>query len=217
MAVGSRRLISGSPTINTWSDWEVDDKISFNFIVNSGIFDWSGGLKKTVIITVYNCLKAKSLPHQSHNMHDTLKNWQHGSFVGTPMGTSDYCLVSCVLRVEQSVKEYNIRSTVFLKLLMNWDNVRCSIRSFTWSTILKSAEWRHTQGCLACWQLRGNSLKFAWSRCESSTGIHIESLLWQSFPIYTMSEALRGYCPWGWGGATSQVWWSGYIGSDIWF
>ena len=35
--------------------------------------------------------------------------------VGTPLGTSDHCFVSCVLRVEQSVPEYNIRSTVFLK------------------------------------------------------------------------------------------------------
>ena len=31
--------------------------------------------------------------------------------VGTPLGTSDHCFVSCVLRVEQSVPEYNIRST----------------------------------------------------------------------------------------------------------
>ena len=29
-------------------------------------------------------------------------------FVGTPMGTSDHCFVSCVLQVEQSVLEYNI-------------------------------------------------------------------------------------------------------------
>ena len=33
MAMGSRRLILKSPTMNTWSDCEVDDKISFNFIV----------------------------------------------------------------------------------------------------------------------------------------------------------------------------------------
>ena len=32
------------PTMNTWSDCEFDDKISFNFIVDSGIFDLSGGL-----------------------------------------------------------------------------------------------------------------------------------------------------------------------------
>ena len=32
------------PTMNTCSDCDVDDKISFNFIVNSGIFDLSGGL-----------------------------------------------------------------------------------------------------------------------------------------------------------------------------
>ena len=45
-----------------------------------------------------------------------------------------------MLRVEQSVPEYNIRSTVFLKHRANWDNVRCAVRSFTCSTILKSAD-----------------------------------------------------------------------------
>ena len=49
-------------------------------------------------------------------------------------------LVSCVLGVEQSVPEYNIRSTVVLKHRANWNNVRCAVRSFTWSTILKSAD-----------------------------------------------------------------------------
>ena len=44
MAIRSRRLTLRSATINTWSDCEVYDKISFNFIVNSGIFDLSGGL-----------------------------------------------------------------------------------------------------------------------------------------------------------------------------
>ena len=39
MAMGSRKLILRSPNMNTWSDCEVDDKISLNFIVNSGIFD----------------------------------------------------------------------------------------------------------------------------------------------------------------------------------
>ena len=55
--------------------------------------------------------------------------------VGTPLGTSDQCFVSCVCRVEQSVPEYNIRRTVFLKHRTNWDNVRCAVRSFTWSSI----------------------------------------------------------------------------------
>ena len=35
--------------------------------------------------------------------------------VGTPLGTSDHCFVSCMLRVEQYVPEYNVRSTVFIK------------------------------------------------------------------------------------------------------
>ena len=43
-AVGSRRLILRWPTINTWSDGEVDDKIAFNFIENSGIFYLPFGL-----------------------------------------------------------------------------------------------------------------------------------------------------------------------------
>ena len=61
-------------------------------------------------------------------------------FLGTPLGTSDHCFVSCVLRVEHSVPEYNVRSTVFLKHRTNCDNVRCGVRSFTWSTIWKSAD-----------------------------------------------------------------------------
>ena len=45
-----------------------------------------------------------------------------------------------MLRVEQSVLEYNSRSTVFLKHRTNWDHVRSAVGSFTWSTILKSAD-----------------------------------------------------------------------------
>ena len=36
--------------------------------------------------------------------------------------------------------EYNVRSTVFLMHRTNWDRVRRTVRSFTWSTILKSAD-----------------------------------------------------------------------------
>ena len=61
-------------------------------------------------------------------------------FVGTPLGTSDHCFVSRVLRVEQSVLEYNARITVFLRHRTNWDTVSCTVRSFTWSTILRSAD-----------------------------------------------------------------------------
>ena len=44
MAIGSRRIILRLPTTNTWSGRDVDDKISFNFIVKSGFFYLSGGL-----------------------------------------------------------------------------------------------------------------------------------------------------------------------------
>ena len=60
--------------------------------------------------------------------------------VGTPPGTSDHCFVSFVLRVEQSVPEYNVRSTVFLKHRTKWNIVRSAVRSFTWCTIFKSAD-----------------------------------------------------------------------------
>ena len=61
-------------------------------------------------------------------------------FVLTPLGTSDHCLVSCVFQVEQSVLEYNVRSTVFRKHRTNWDNVHSAVRSFAWITILKLAD-----------------------------------------------------------------------------
>ena len=34
--------------------------------------------------------------------------------VGTPLGTSDHRIVSCMLHLEQSKPENNVRSTVFL-------------------------------------------------------------------------------------------------------
>ena len=49
--------------------------------------------------------------------------------VGTPLGTSDHCFVSCVLRVGQSVPGYNVSSTVFLKHRTNRDSVRRAVRS----------------------------------------------------------------------------------------
>ena len=60
-------------------------------------------------------------------------------FVCTPLGPSEHCLVGCVLHVQQSVPEYNVRSTVVLKHRTNWNGVRNAIRSFTWCTILMSA------------------------------------------------------------------------------
>ena len=62
------------------------------------------------------------------------------AFVGTPLGTSNHCFVSCVLHVEQSVLEYSDRSTVFQRHRTNWDSICSTVRSFTCSTILKSAD-----------------------------------------------------------------------------
>ena len=45
-----------------------------------------------------------------------------------------------MLRVEQSVPEYSVRSTVFRKNRTIRDCVRNAVRSFTWNTILKSAD-----------------------------------------------------------------------------
>ena len=60
--------------------------------------------------------------------------------VGTPLGTLDHCFVSCVLHVEQSVREFNVRSAVFLKHRTNSDSLSSAIRSITWSTISNSAD-----------------------------------------------------------------------------
>ena len=60
--------------------------------------------------------------------------------VDTPPGTSDHCLVSYVLRVEQSVPQYNVRSTAFFKHRTNWESVRGAVKSITWSTVLRLAD-----------------------------------------------------------------------------
>ena len=60
--------------------------------------------------------------------------------VGTPLGTSEHCFVSCVIRVDQSVPKYNVRSTVFLEHRTNLVSVLSAVSSFTWSTILKSVD-----------------------------------------------------------------------------
>ena len=60
--------------------------------------------------------------------------------VGTPLGISDHCFVSCVLHVEQSLPEYNVRNIVFLNHRTNWESVSSAVWIFTWSTILKSAD-----------------------------------------------------------------------------
>ena len=60
--------------------------------------------------------------------------------VGTPLHTSDHCFVSCVFLFEQSRAEYNGRSTVFQKHRTNYNGVRGTVRRFTWSSILKSAD-----------------------------------------------------------------------------
>ena len=61
-------------------------------------------------------------------------------FVGTPLGNSDQCFASCVFRIQQSLSENNVRSTIILKHCTNWDSVRSAVRSFIWSTILKSTD-----------------------------------------------------------------------------
>ena len=60
--------------------------------------------------------------------------------VGTSLGASDHCFVSCVLCVDHSVLKYNVRSTDFLKHYSNLHIVCSAVKNFTWSTILKSAE-----------------------------------------------------------------------------
>ena len=59
--------------------------------------------------------------------------------VDNPLGTSDHCFIGHELCVEQSVPEHNVRSTAFLMHRTNWGSICSAVRSFTWSTILKSA------------------------------------------------------------------------------
>ena len=63
--------------MNTWSDCEVADKISFNFIVNSGIFDLSGSVNTN---NNYGTIVGEQNFQHTYliNMHDTRKIWPYG-------------------------------------------------------------------------------------------------------------------------------------------
>ena len=67
-------------------------------------------------------LVTRSMPTDCISMFVKLHKWSYRKIkirltLGTPLVTSGHCFVSCVLRVVQSVPEFNIRSTVFLKHL----------------------------------------------------------------------------------------------------
>ena len=49
--------------------------------------------------------------------------------IGTPLCTLDHCFISCGFHVEQSVLEYNVRSTVFLKHRTNRNSVGSAVKS----------------------------------------------------------------------------------------
>ena len=61
-------------------------------------------------------------------------------FVGTPLGTSDHCRVSCGFGLSNMYRSNISEVFVFLNHRINWDNVRCAVRNFTRSTILNSDE-----------------------------------------------------------------------------
>ena len=74
MAMGSRRLILRSPTMNTLSNWEIDDKVSFNIIVvhrmNEGYRSW--GAQKSVLSNRGLGIKAKNCLYEGVIVPTTL-------------------------------------------------------------------------------------------------------------------------------------------------
>ena len=81
----------------------------------------------------------------------------------------------CLLSVGLSAPTYNFLHCI--AWIYGLQNYRCILIVIEHSY----PEWPHRQGgCLAC--------------CGCTFGFRAEVAL-----IYTMHEALRGYCPWGWG------------------
>ena len=109
----------------------VDDKAVFVFVsdVNAHRSEWLESVSATdrhghAALDFCNLSSCKQLvrcpTHIAGNrldlvMTDIPETETVDVVVGTPLGTSDHCIVSCGLRIEQSVSEYNVRSTVFLK------------------------------------------------------------------------------------------------------
>ena len=132
----------------------VDDKAVFDFVsdANANHSDWLESVSHTyrhgrdaLDFCNLSCCEqlVRSPTHIAGNRHNLVMTSVPDTVdvvVRTPLGTLDHSFVSCVLRVQQSVPEYNVRSTAFLKNRTNWDSVCSALRSFTWSAILRSAD-----------------------------------------------------------------------------
>ena len=77
------------------------------------------GLMLLIFCNLSGCEQLVSCPtHIASNMLDlVMTDVPHTEdvFDGIPLCTSHHCFVSSVLRIEQSVPEYNVISAVFLK------------------------------------------------------------------------------------------------------
>ena len=131
----------------------VDDKAVFVFVgdANAHHSEWLESVSPTdrqgsdalEFCNLSDCEQLVRCPtHIAGNRLDLVMDgcpWRSGWVCLYSTGNFWSRFVSCVLLVEQSVLKYNIRSTVFLKHRTNWVNVRCAVRRFTSSIILKPA------------------------------------------------------------------------------
>ena len=136
-------------SLTLWLGATVYDKAVFDFVGDANMLitlsGWSQSLLLidiSVMLLIFAICQAVTT-HITGNRFDLVMANALGIVdvvVRTPLGTLDHCFVSCVLRVEQSVPEYNVKSTIFLMHRTNWSSVRSAVNSFTLSTNLKSTD-----------------------------------------------------------------------------
>ena len=60
--------------------------------------------------------------------------------VGTPIGSSDHCLISCTVKVVQNLPGITISQRVYLKSRANWVAISRDISSISWHRIFNSED-----------------------------------------------------------------------------
>ena len=130
---------------------ESDRRASFVFVgdLNAHHRDWLNSVSQTDhhgiaaldFATVSGCEQLiQGATHRSGNCLDLLLTDSPGvvtARIGSPIGTSDHCFVSAVIKVDQSVPDISFTRRVLLKSRADWNGIHEDLSQLDWPTIYR--------------------------------------------------------------------------------
>ena len=130
---------------------ESDRRASFVFVgdLNAHHRDWLNSVSQTNphgiaaldFSTVSGCEQLiQGATHRSGNCLDLLLTDSPGvvtARIGSPIGTSDHCFVSAVIKLDQRVPDISFTRKVFLKSRADWDGIHEDLFQLDWPAIYR--------------------------------------------------------------------------------